>query len=127
MTPKVRGYLKTLRRIPDNIVLSLATRNFEMTNPASCLTGWALREAVGALRGQPAEDVPGNQYLWESCSEQFGGTDDEWRRIFDGVCCAGDSEKKNSAGYCMGCGGGDTHGHLPLIEEAFARRVAECV
>lgn len=102
MNADVQRYLTTLRRIPPDVVRRMATREFNMLNDDSrCVCGWAIREAlddaVGRLTGTWSTDL---------CQQEFGGDFWEWAAIYHGV----------------------TDLRLPFIfiEEAFARRVAEC-
>lgn len=107
-------YLKTLRRVPDDEILSVATREMEMTDGKTCLCGWVIREHIARITGQAPEDVyPYNDAAdfgeaWspdERCAEFFGGSRAEWNALYEGVY-------KEPA---------------PLIERAFVERVLECV
>lgn len=128
MTRPYLPYLKTLRRIPKAIILDMATRKFEMNEYAACLCGWAVRDALGvAINGespQQASDaligagVPGS---WEAetnieARRQFGGTQKEWDRVFYGVI--GGTNAYNA--YVDAS-------ITAAVEEAFTRRVMECV
>ena len=100
-------YLKTLRLIPRDAILDMATRQFNMTDPTSCVCGWAIREHLALSTGVSVEDASaysGAGY-WANVSEMLGGTTNEWADIFNGVT---------------------NRVTLPAIEEAFTRRVMEC-
>lgn len=108
-------YLTTLRRIPDEVILDMATREFQMFSARSCVCGWALRGGLSLLNGKTPDefDVNGNP---AAMAARFGGTDEEWRAIFIGV----------TAGCgTPGCGVCRAAGKLPDIELAFVHRVAE--
>lgn len=96
--------LKTLQRIPDRIILAVATRDLELSDPYSCLCGWAIRESLAEMRGMAASDVPYDSYgpTTMECAEVFGGADREWTGIFSGVTRAES---------------------LPTIERAYVRRL----
>ncbi len=102
------SYLRTLRRIPADIVRAMATRPINPTSPVECLCGWALREQRGREVGCDAGDLPiGTQSMMgtpESCSQVFGGSIAEWERVFIDIV--------------------HEH-HAPKVELAFVRRVAE--
>lgn len=100
-------FLKTLRRIPEPIVLAMGSRLFEMTHPQSCICGWAVREALAFANGHTADELSvyqNNRGVTRECAVQFGGGIMEWEGIFWGVT-------------------GKDH---QAIEEAFVRRVEEC-
>lgn len=106
-------YLKTLRRIPDDIILSMATRNFDMLVPNVCLCGWAWREALDhASKEKRAALTVGDDtamrfdsvwcYTDNGCRKAFGGTSAEWSSIY------GDAD-------------------MPVVETAFTVRLEEAV
>lgn len=108
--------LKTLRRVPDRIILATMGRELEFSNPTQCLCGWFIREKIAEMTNCGASTVteddcaPRSDFsvLWSqfACAEQFGGEQHEWTEIFVGVC----------------------HGeNLRIIESAFVRRVDEAV
>jgi hypothetical protein len=83
--PKVRAYFNTLLLLPDDVVLDLATREFHMHNPYSCLCGWAIRVGMSRLTGKTPEEAI-LLFGWShDMSRQFGGTYSEWHAIFVGV------------------------------------------
>lgn len=101
-------YLKTLRRIPKDVILSMATREMDMSFGESCLCGWAVKEAFA--NGLSAEEIdpyapPG--VSWDSpanhCVYRFGGDYSEWHNLYR------DAEQR-----------------IEIVEDAFVRRVAEC-
>jgi hypothetical protein len=119
------NYLTTLRRIPDEIILEMATREFVMGSAPSCLCGWALLEDLAALQAKPLDELVDNRagddpsftnhdLFYNSSNagamqrmiDAFGGTKREWDAVFLGVCRAPE---------------------LRLIELAFTLRVEEAV
>lgn len=116
--PVVLGFLTTLRRIPDDIVLSVASRDFEMGSGYSCLLGNTLREVLVACAAAPAFDKAG--WCWPTVAhaelhDRFGGEYSEWKNIYYGVLPR--SAWKES--------GIPEAGRLRQIEEAFTIRVME--
>lgn len=103
-TTKVQGFLETLRRIPDDIVLSVMTRDLVLSEPRRCLCGWAVRESIGRATNRDAENVP-TGFVPVQVSSAFGGTYDEWEAIYYGVCGR----------------------NAPYIERALALRIEEAV
>ena len=103
LDPEVERYLTTLRRIPVEVRQSMATREFDMGDPTTCVCGWAIQDSLTHAVGRAViyRDVK------QMCVEQFGGSYDEWDAIFGGVCY--------------------THVHLPNIETAFTIAVSETV
>jgi hypothetical protein len=102
---RVKEYLSTLRKLPDDIVLDLATRELELNNPQRCVCGWAVRASLGKLQDRdPArvnmEDVDEAEWL----NQSYGFGDVTWHEIFDGVVEALEA---------------------PVIEEALRIRVIE--
>lgn len=130
----MKRFLKLLRRVPDAIILEVAGQTFAMSDFARCVCGHTLRATVRALTGRDAQirdevtlDHAGNikearRLVTGPLSAIYGGTVDEWDALFYGV----------TNNYVFDEGGtltlrrtfSDTRDH---IEEAFARRVAECV
>ncbi len=103
-------YLKTLRRLPADIVLSMATRNIQVGNPSACVCGWAIRESLAFTNGKPAEEYRVSEacdpwHQGEYLAKEYGGTVGEWDSLF------------YDASSLL----------TPIVEEAFLRRVAECV
>lgn len=101
---EVLSFLQTLRRLPDDVVLDMATREFQMGEPDTCVCGWAIRHALARRLDVAPEDVNGDTVSVHSEEKLYGGTWQEWYSIFQGVC-------------------GDVD--LPLIELAFVIRVDE--
>jgi hypothetical protein len=105
-------YLKTLRRLPDDVVLDMATREFEMGLGDTCVCGWALRAGLSLANGETPDEVQlfggpslRDTAVTEDLAKEFGGQRGEWEDIWDGVCM----------------------GDLPDIELAFAIRLDEAV
>lgn len=102
MNAPVSQYLETLRRVPDDVILSVATREFDMPNPRTCLCAWLVREQLAQQHDTAADDEVG----WAIDEKVlFGGTSSEWAEIYVGVLDR----------------------RLPAIELAFVDRVAEAV
>jgi hypothetical protein len=78
-------YLKTLRRIPDDVILSVATRDLELDHAQTCLCGWAVREAIARASGIADADMVEVFGITWKCQDAFGGSSDEWADIFWGV------------------------------------------
>jgi hypothetical protein len=106
----VKQFLSTLRKVPDDIVLSTAARELDLGDEQSCLCGTFMRECLVKMRDEEFSkvnvsndaglDVPA------SCAFLFGGEQEDWEDIFTGVIDENDA---------------------PLIEEAFMTRVFEAV
>lgn len=113
-------FLKTLRRLPDDVVLDMATREFAMHSEDACLCGWALRASLSRLDGKAPEEFSGDDWDDPNTDTEivrlFGGTPDEWRDIYVGVT----EKSDNMWDYYVG-----RRGKLPEIERAFIERVAE--
>lgn len=115
-------YLKLLRRVPDDIILSVATREIVPSMASSCLCGWVIREAISKMANKDAETTAAVGLLastfapiddefhasWatieaDRLASLYGGRPADWDQIFYGIC------------------GEDAL----LIEVAFTNRVAE--
>lgn len=105
----VNAALRTLRRIPDDVVLAMATVKYTMGEGACCVVGWAVRQDLLAATGEDDAWMFG---AIPRAVERFGGTYDEWNDIFSGVCY--DETRK-------------AHMSLPEIELAFVQRIDEAV
>jgi hypothetical protein len=79
-------YLATLRRIPDDVILSMATRDIDLADPYRCVCGWAVREMEARKVGLDAGDVsvtgilfrldaaiPGHAWEWSSINGAHAG------------------------------------------------------
>jgi hypothetical protein len=107
ISPAARPFLKTLRRIPEDVRLSMATRHFDMWHPSACVCGWAIRDALAAAGEKlPVKNASLALPSDEMCHLRFGGGRMEWDSIFCGVV---DRDR------------------LPLIEEAFTVAVMEAI
>jgi hypothetical protein len=86
ITPTTMKFLTTFRRIPDDVMLSIASREFDMNNGTTCICGWALREAIGEATGVSAEDVALSFFdVPYSLCKNYGGTFEEWTDLYTGV------------------------------------------
>jgi hypothetical protein len=101
ISPEAIPYLRTLRRIPEDIRLSMMTRGMFMHSWNSCLCGWAIREAIFSRVGDaPQErsitveaedewyDMGASEIAHPVVAETkrlFGGRSNEWTAIFCGV------------------------------------------
>lgn len=108
-------YLETLRRVPDEIILSVATRNLVLGDGEQCLCGWFVREQVARMTNDRADCTSAYNYGAEigepfspvgRSTKMFGGTVSEWASIWNGVT---------------------QNEFAPHIERAFVERVRECV
>ena len=89
ITPEARPYLDTLRRIPADVRLSMATRELHVSSRSSCVCGWAIREAVARTTERDAGDVPRDDPAvpvdFSSASTMkklYGGSYEEWDDIY---------------------------------------------
>ncbi len=85
----LEGYRATLARLPDDIVLAIATRLSPegMDDGNTCVCGWVIREAIAREVLAPAEDQNALRVdIRENCQQRFGGTWDDWSSVFLGVC-----------------------------------------
>lgn len=83
-------YLKLFQRIPDDIVLSVATRDLALLEGTRCLCGWALRESIARASNVDAGDVDlncavGFRTISEGTARAFGGRHSDWSEVFYGV------------------------------------------
>lgn len=111
ISPEAAPYLKTLRRIPADVRLSMATRAIDPDARQTCICGWAIREAIAAVRHGDAtytdrdSDPNVSPSSAAAMRDLYGGTYDEWDRLY-----------------------WDVASHLPtspLIEEAFVTAIQE--
>lgn len=122
-----QSVLETLRRVPDRIILAVMGRDVNLFDNATCLCGWLLREKLAEIQNVGASEVPlpQRQASWTNgsvdiasdagCVEQFGGDEDEWNAIHEGVM---DDEESDEYGNPQ-----EPNQHI--IERAFVQRVDE--
>jgi hypothetical protein len=110
-----KDYLKTLRRVPDDVILDVAGRDIDLELPSTCVCGWVVRAALAQLRGTTPEAVDmeniGAMYDAEyrdTLTGVYGGTVDEWNDVYYGVSSCSDDPDS-----------------LAHIERAFLHRVLE--
>lgn len=80
-------HLETLRRVPDDVILAAGSRDFEMGDGTTCVCGWVVREALARLpehKHETADQLNEMGYPFR-CVTLFGGTEEEWQKIYDGV------------------------------------------
>lgn len=65
--------LDTLRLIPDDVVLAMATRDIEPSNTFRCVCAWAARELYSKLEGTDADNNVGEIFLIGYLGDQLGG------------------------------------------------------
>jgi hypothetical protein len=86
---RVEAFLDTLRLVPDDIILSMATRDFNMESPLKCLCGWAVQEMILQLAFNNCDRKNLRHLQSESVLAAvrriYGGTIWEWQGIFLGV------------------------------------------
>jgi hypothetical protein len=98
-------YLDTFERIPDEIVLSLLTRDLNLDEPTQCVCGWVVRENLALAAGKDADEIDvDGENMPELCQKAFGGSQQEWYDIYYDVT---DPER------------------IPVIERALMIRVLE--
>lgn len=118
----VQQYLKTLRRVPDDVILSVASRDIQLATGRACLCGWVVRESLAKLRGVDAAEirnVEADETSGRRCADLYGGTSDEWTQIYVGVTDTPDRKDWFTGAPLLN--------RLPLIEAAFTLRVEEAV
>lgn len=115
-----RKYLQTLRRLPDEVVLDMATREFTMSRADFCLCGWAMRAALSQANGKTPEEFDDFGFP-SDMAERFGGTEDEWRAIYLGVTPQWSDLIVGGLEWAEN----QLRGKLATIEEAFVHRVIE--
>lgn len=99
-------FLTTLRLIPDDVILSMATRDIDLPDAWMCVCGWAAREVVARQRNVDAAEV-GGVFVTPLLANELGGDEyTEWLPINHAWCYPGQPE---------------------ALEEAFVDRVLECV
>ena len=112
-------YLKTLRRIPKDVVLAVASRHIQPDKNNFCLCGWAVREMMARFNGAPAERKRAPEGLdangeWRDAALEsarlFGGNLGEWYEVYYGIT---DSPESSGSRYAD-------------VETAFTLRVMEC-
>ena len=104
---KVAGYLRTLQRIPDDIILAIAAQDFDERDNERCVCGWAFREKFAReTRVDPNGDAA-CYAMYDAemqCADRFGGGEHEWSLLYMGAC-----------------------NDMPNVETAFVSRLDEIV
>lgn len=111
--------LKTLRRVPDRIILAVMGRDLDLEFPNTCLCGWFIREKLAEMQNVGASEVFAfhetlNGPIPSRCVTLFGGDSHEWSDIFWGV-----------VGKRDGFDAFEGRALIATIETAFVRRVDE--
>lgn len=78
--------LRTLRRLPDDVVLDIAGREIDPVNFRTCVCGWALRGGLAMAAGVDPSEVEIGGVVTYELLRIFGGSHKEWLAIFDGIC-----------------------------------------
>jgi len=105
-------FRRLLRRVPDEIILAVASRHLELGEPTQCVCGWVIREAIGGLAQQDPEEISLGLDFEESwvedgprtiprrlrrklddaggippnmCAALYGGRPDSWEMLYYGV------------------------------------------
>jgi hypothetical protein len=74
-------HLRTLRRLPKDIVLEIAGREILPSKPSQCLCGWALRIGLAKqLDADPSEMQPFVDF--DKLVALYGGTEQQWHELF---------------------------------------------
>lgn len=112
---QVAKYLKTLRRVPGDVILSIASRDIDPLWAPTCLCGWVVREHLATIADKDAGEVNATGDSAYEAQEIYGGTDEEWEAIYRDIW---DDEQ-----HAWHHGG--TGKRAALVEEAFTLRVME--
>jgi hypothetical protein len=117
MTDLYSTTLNLLRRVDDDVILSVATRALDMGIGDSCLCGWVVREGLARLGSLASPDDREAYNDWrfarervptayDLCADLYGGDRDDWWKVYTGA----------------------NEGSLfPHVEAAFVQRVDEAV
>jgi hypothetical protein len=103
MNRNVRTYLNTLRRLPDDVILSTATRDIDVNVTFRCVCGWTAREIQAREQNCDAGEAF-NGSLVKTLMRTAGGRFAEWQRVNHAFC-----DQQTAV----------------ALEEAFTRRVME--
>lgn len=114
-----RKYKRLLDRVPDDIILSVGSREIMLESDASCLVGWVVREGIARIVNvdptdvhlrteQVAEavDCSVDDPTFAVCTRMYGGNVDHWRELYFGVTYREE---------------------LPDIERAFVNRIEDAI
>lgn len=105
--PDTRSYLATLRRIPADVILSMATRPIDLPHYDACVCAWAARETYARKHNVDAgDDLLPHDSIWLLEAEYGGDANTEWQHVNHAFATSEESR---------------------LLEEAFVERVLECV
>lgn len=77
--------LRTLRRVPDRIVLAVMGRDIDLADANSCLCGWFVREKLAEIQNVGASSTHAGYDVSQSCADEFGGSWSSWDDIYSGV------------------------------------------
>jgi hypothetical protein len=80
MNSNVEKYLTTLRRVPDDVILSTATRDIDLAETYRCVCGWTAREIAARKQNCDADTADGGPLVW-TIAGAVGGDFYEWQRI----------------------------------------------
>lgn len=87
----VKGFLTTIRRVPAEIVLGTAACDLELDDSQQCLVGTFVRAEIANMVEKDIADttkydaVDGYGLVSKMASRRFGGTVNEWAKLFYGV------------------------------------------
>jgi hypothetical protein len=96
--------------IPDDVILTMAVQDFDMSNPESCVCGWAFKLGMEKLKGEfgglhSVMELDSHKNTSKGCSKLYNGaTKEQWYRLYIAVT----SDLR-----------------LPIYERAFVDRVLE--
>jgi hypothetical protein len=85
------GILATLRRIPDAIILDMATRRIDLFFSRSCICGWAMQATFNAPTDYDAWylthalSVRSRDEYFLRLVETYGGTPKQWYTLYRGI------------------------------------------
>lgn len=77
-----KKFLDLLRVIPDDVVLSLGTRNIKLDDPQDCFCGWTAKELRVLEQDVDAEELAlDGQSILEKLTDKLGETWQDWQYI----------------------------------------------
>lgn len=84
MKKPINAYHATLRRVPDDIILAVATRPIDIANHAGCVCAWIAREQIATVLQQDADSDAvrfGRRTAQSTPLDAWGGEYGEWIAI----------------------------------------------
>lgn len=79
MKKPINAYHATLRRVPDDIILAVATRPIELRESQECVCGWMARETHARRMNVDAAERATRLSVTSALADTYGGSEfDEW-------------------------------------------------